>query len=77
MSKKIAKETKKAKYPSYSLDLWKSVRKDYYCSIALHYIDDDWNLKHPLIATSLVSGTHTAENIGQLAAAKLAPFLGI
>lgn len=73
----VAKETRAARFPSYSLDLWKSVKKDYYCSIALHYITDDWELKHPLIATTLVLGDHTAANIGKLAAEQIPRFLGM
>ncbi len=73
----MIKDTRKALFPSYSLDLWKSVKKDYYCSIGFHYIDDSWTLKHPLIATTLVHGSHTAENIGTIAYEKLRQFLGI
>lgn len=73
----IKDETKTAEHPSYTLDLWKSIRSDYYCSIVLHYIDNDWILRHHLIATSLVTSNHSAASIGKLAAEKLLPFLGV
>jgi hypothetical protein len=47
---------KHAKYPSYTTDLWKSEAKQYYLSIALHFVDENWKLQSPLIATCHVTG---------------------
>ncbi len=44
------------KYVSYTTDLWKSAAKDYYISVALHFIDDDWKLHSPLLATKQLTG---------------------
>lgn len=71
--KNIIKE--KAKYPSYTADLWKSKAKQYYISIALHYIDDDWELHSPLICCSHINDSHDKETIGKLIAEKLKLFI--
>lgn len=41
---------------TYTTDLWKSAAKEYYISVAVHFIDDDWNLHSPLLATKHITG---------------------
>jgi len=77
MKKKIKNFTRSiAAYPSYTADLWKSNAKQYYLSVALHYIDDDWLLHCLLICCEHVLGPHSKDIIGKLVAEKLTPFLG-
>lgn len=47
-----------AKYLTYTTDLWKSAAKEYYISVAVHFIDDDWCLHSPLLATKHVAGNY-------------------
>jgi hypothetical protein len=72
----ISKTKESAKYPSYTADLWKSQAKQYYLSVAIHYIDNDWVLHHPLICCTHVNDSHTKDVIGKLIADQLKPFLG-
>jgi hypothetical protein len=68
--------TKSAKYPSYAGDLWKSKAKKYYVAISLHFIDESWILRSPLIAFKQIIGPHTADAVGSLCADVLKDFLG-
>jgi hypothetical protein len=60
---------------SFCLDLWKSKARDYYISITIHFIDDEWNLIYFPIAFQKIVGPHTAEAIGNLVADLLKPLL--
>ena len=64
------------KYLTYTTDLWKSAAKEYYISVAVHFIDDDWNLHSPLLATKHITGDHKKATIGKLVAEIIRPFLG-
>jgi hypothetical protein len=75
-TQKLKQFCKAQKYLSYTADLWKSPAKDYYLSVALHFIDDNWNLHCPLIATKHVIGDHKKDTIGKLVGKLIAPFLG-
>jgi len=75
-NKKLMEMCHVVKYLSYTTDLWKSAAKDYYISIALHFIDDNWKLCSPLICTTHVKGSHKKDLIGKLVAEKMKPFIG-
>jgi hypothetical protein len=54
---------------SFCIDLWKSKARDYYLSITIHFINEDWNLISFPIAFRKVVGPHTAEAaVGNLVA---------
>jgi len=65
-----------ADYISYTADLWKSEAKQYFLSIALHFIDKSWKLHSVLISTTHVKGPHSKDLIGYLIKDKIIPFLG-
>lgn len=44
------------KHLAYTTDLWKSAAKEYFISVAVHFIDDNWNLHSPLLATKHIKG---------------------
>lgn len=66
-----------ADYISYTTDLWKSTAKQYYISVALHFIDKNWQLHAVLICTSHIQGSHKKDVIGNLVAEKMKPFLAL
>jgi len=66
----------KTDFISYTTDLWKSDAKQYYISIALHFIDRFWKYHSVLVATSQVQGSHTKDRISAIVADKIVPFLG-
>jgi hypothetical protein len=47
------------KYLTYTTDLWKSAAKEYYVSVALHFIDESWTLHSPVVATQHIKGMST------------------
>lgn len=53
--------TRQAVSPSYACDLWKSKANDYYCSVTVHFIDQNWQLQSVLCATRHITGPHTGE----------------
>jgi len=73
---KLQKFCQNQKYVSYTADMWKSRGLDYYLSISLHFITDDWELTHVLVSTSHVIGTHQKDSIEKNIAEKIKPFLG-
>jgi hypothetical protein len=51
-----------AEFACYTTDLWKSAAKEYYISVALHFIDKQWKLHCPVVATTKVTGTSLSYN---------------
>lgn len=49
--------TNAVNYLTYTSDLWKPLKANqYYLSVRLHFIDHEWKVNRPLIATSHVTG---------------------
>ncbi len=65
-----------ARNVSYTADMWKSAANQYYLSIAVHFVDNNWKLNSVLITTTHVQGSHKKDIIGNIIHAKIAPFLG-
>jgi hypothetical protein len=61
---------------SFCIDLWKSKARDYYVSVTVHFINDDWKLINFPIAFHKIVGSHTAEAIGYLVGDLLSSYLG-
>ena len=56
-------ELKEQETVALTSDFWKSAFKQSYITVTAHYIDINWIMKHPLLATRRVRDQHTGQII--------------
>lgn len=74
--KKIAEITRAASFPSYAMDLWKSRGKDYFVSISIHFISDQWKLESFVVCCRHFQGNHDSPAVGGFVGECLKEFVG-
>jgi len=51
---------------SFTFDAGMSRAYDHYLTVTAHWIENDWNLHHQIIAFTEIHGEHTGANIGDI-----------
>ncbi|CAG8620034.1 7666_t:CDS:2 [Paraglomus brasilianum] len=63
MREEILKELVKPRKLSITCDIWSSVTMQSYLGVTVHFIDDEWNLRHFLLDLCYFPGQHTSQRI--------------
>jgi len=63
MREEILKELVKPRKLSITCDIWSSVTMQSYLGVTVHFIDNEWNLRHFLLDLCYFPGQHTSQRI--------------